>query len=159
MNELKIETVSTRSPLHSQIPTLANEEWLRRGRHFNQISTSVLTPSQRPISCRHRVKGDWAQCIGGPSPACDRKHNPTGDSLMSVVPSIIVLVITALLVFRYELTHLAAPASKPTPAPRRRPLRQSKASQQFGRGASRSAPSTRELCRPFRARATGSCQS
>ena len=53
---------------------------------------------------------------------------------MSVVPSLIVLVITALLVFRYELTHLAAPASKPTPAPRRRPLRQSKASQQFGRG-------------------------
>jgi hypothetical protein len=35
---------------------------------------------------------------------------------------------TRLLVFRYELTHLAAPASKPTPAPRRRPLRQSKAS-------------------------------
>jgi hypothetical protein len=44
---------------------------------------------------------------------------------MSVVPPIIVLVITALLVFRHELTHLAAPTSKPTPAPRRRPLRQS----------------------------------
>jgi hypothetical protein len=64
---------------------------------------------------------------------------------MSVVPSIIVLVITALLVFRYELTHLAAPASKPTPAPRRRPLRQSKASKEFGRGASRSAPSTSQM--------------
>jgi hypothetical protein len=35
---------------------------------------------------------------------------------MSVVPSIIVLVITALLVFRRELpTRLAAPASKLTP--------------------------------------------
>src|SRR5262249_19178361 len=79
------------------------------------------------------------------SPACDRKHNPTRDSLMSVVPSIIVLVITALLVFRYELTHLAAPASKPTPAPQRRPLRQSKASKEFGRGASRSAPSTSQM--------------
>jgi hypothetical protein len=64
---------------------------------------------------------------------------------MSVVPSIIVLVITALLVFRYELTHLAASASKPTPAPQRRPLRQSKASQEFGRGASRSAPSTGQM--------------
>jgi hypothetical protein len=50
-----------------------------------------------------------------------------GVSLMSVVPSIIVLVITALLVFRRELTtRPAAPASKPTPGAKRRPLRQSK---------------------------------
>jgi hypothetical protein len=40
---------------------------------------------------------------------------------MSVVPSLIVLVITALLVFRRELTTLsAAPASKPTPGAKRR---------------------------------------
>jgi hypothetical protein len=49
-----------------------------------------------------------------------------GGSLMSVVPSIIVLVITALLVFRRELTtRPAAPASKLTPGAKRRSLRQS----------------------------------
>jgi len=50
------------------------------------------------------------------------------DSLMStVLPSIIVLVITALLVFRRELTtRPAAPASKLTPGAKRRSVRQSK---------------------------------
>jgi hypothetical protein len=48
---------------------------------------------------------------------------------MSVVPSIIVLVITALLVFRRELTtRPAAPASKVTPGAKRRSLRQSETS-------------------------------
>jgi hypothetical protein len=55
--------------------------------------------------------------------------------------ALIILVTTALLVFHDELTNLAALAPKPTPAPQRRPLRQSKASQEFGRGAS-SSPST-----------------
>jgi hypothetical protein len=47
--------------------------------------------------------------------------------MSTVLPSIIVLVITALIVFRRELTTLpAAPASKPTPGAKQRPLRQSK---------------------------------
>jgi hypothetical protein len=47
---------------------------------------------------------------------------------MSAVPSIIVLVITALLVFRRELiTHATAPVPTPTPTAKRRLLRQSKA--------------------------------
>jgi hypothetical protein len=44
---------------------------------------------------------------------------------MCVVPLIIVLVITALVVFRRELTGSpAAPASKPTPSAKQCPLRQ-----------------------------------
>ena len=44
-----------------------------------------------------------------------------GDSIMSIVPSIIVLVITALIVFRRDFTgRPAAPASKPTPGGKRR---------------------------------------
>jgi hypothetical protein len=46
---------------------------------------------------------------------------------MSTLPSILVLVITALLVFRRDfIGRPAAPASKPTPGAKRRPLRQSK---------------------------------
>jgi hypothetical protein len=45
--------------------------------------------------------------------------------MSTVLPSIIVLVITALIVFRRELTALsAALASKLTPGAKRRPLRQ-----------------------------------
>jgi hypothetical protein len=48
---------------------------------------------------------------------------------MSVLPSIIIIVITALLVFRRELiTDSAERVSKPTSAPRRRPSRYSKSS-------------------------------
>jgi hypothetical protein len=44
--------------------------------------------------------------------------------MSTVLPSIIVLVITALIVFRRELTNLpVAPASKPTPGAKKRPLR------------------------------------
>jgi len=43
---------------------------------------------------------------------------------MDVVPSIIVLAITTLLVFRRDLTtRPAMPASKPMPDAKRRPLR------------------------------------
>ena len=50
----------------------------------------------------------------------------SGDSLMSVVPSIIVLMITALIVFRREITAWPAPGAKqrhghrtlPSPRPR-----------------------------------------
>ena len=47
--------------------------------------------------------------------------------MSDVLPSIIVLAITALLVFRRELTtRPATPASKPMPDAKRRPLHQSK---------------------------------
>jgi len=47
--------------------------------------------------------------------------------MSTVLPSIIVLVITALIVFRRELTtRLATPASKPMPDAKPRLLHQSK---------------------------------
>ena len=61
-----------------------------------------------------------------PSPAIIESTIQSGDSLMSVVPSIIVLMITALIVFRREITAWAAPGAKqhrwhrtmPSPRPR-----------------------------------------
>ena len=62
-------------------------------------------------------EGAWSKPV-----ACHK----SGDSLMSVVPSIIVLMITALIVFRREITAWAAPSAKqhrwhrtmPSPRPR-----------------------------------------
>lgn len=47
-----------------------------------------------------------------PSPAVIESTIQSGDSLMSVVPSIIVPMITALIVFRREITRCPTPGAK-----------------------------------------------
>ena len=70
----------------------------------------------------------------------------SGDFLMSVVPSIIVLMITALLVFRREIIAWSATGLKPAPGAEPRPLHQATRS---ARPPARRPPPTR-LADPVR---------
>jgi hypothetical protein len=70
----------------------------------------------------------------------------SGDFLMSVVPSIIVLMITALLVFRREIIAWSATGLKPVPGAEPRPLHQATRS---ARPPARRPPPTR-LADPVR---------
>jgi hypothetical protein len=108
----------------------------RFGRSFDEMPSPTSLARQGSLCCRGSVKqqddGFGIRPRSGLSVQTRRQLAilntiQSGDSLMSVVPSLIVLVITALLVFRRELTtRPAAQASKPTPVAKRRPLGQTK---------------------------------
>ena len=118
---------------HTSYPLICRARFRRS---FDEMPSPIFLARQRSLCCRGSVKQQDDEF--GISPRSGLSGHTcrqlaivntirSEDSLMSVVPSIIVLVITALIVFRRELTTLsAAPASKPTPGVKLRPLRQSK---------------------------------
>jgi hypothetical protein len=100
-----------------------------RCRSFDKMPSRTSLARQGSLCCRVRQQGDWF----GTSPRCGRlaslPSEPPEDSIMSdVLPSIITLSITALLVFRRELT---------TPRAKKGAPRAAAASPSKARGASR----------------------
>ena len=111
---------------HTSYPLYAGRDFRRS---FDEMPSRTSLARQRSLCCRESVKqqddGFGISPRSGLSGQTCRQlaiENTirSGDSLMSVVPSIIVLVITALLVFRRELTSRpAASASTPPPGANR----------------------------------------
>lgn len=89
----------------------------------NACANMLCEADFRVLAGSVEAAGRWLVCVDPTFHNCRQlaMEHDSEDLPMSVVPSIIVLAITALLVFRRELTTgRAATASKRTPRPRRR---------------------------------------